>query len=188
MPAQLRAKLIAGPDLDIDLERLRETESQSLLVHLVSLRHRLFATLDLMEENGDAHGLATLSSQLHRNLEITGRLLGDLMVGNSSVTNILVSPAYVELRHALVGALASFPEARVAVAAVLHRLEGKAADAIRADTREFAGVTPRKAPLTIEHEAPAAPVSAASAAPTASVPIGPPPDAPPPSPLPPPPC
>lgn len=173
MPPQLRAALIAGPALDIDLDRLRETESQSLLVHLVSLRHRLFATLDLMEENGDAHGLATLSSQLHRNLEITGRLLGDLMVGNNSVTNILISPAYVELRHALVGALAGFPEARIAVAAVLHRLEGKAADAIRADTRELAGAAPRKGrePLTIEHEAAVPP------APPAARPLPPPPAA-----------
>jgi hypothetical protein len=82
LPAQLRAKLIAGPDLDVDLARLRETESQSLLVHLVSLRHRLFASLDTAEEHGDGHMLSTLSSQLHRNLEITGKLLGDL--GTSS--------------------------------------------------------------------------------------------------------
>ena len=37
MPPQLRAKLTAGLDLDIDLDRLRETESQSLLVHLVDV-------------------------------------------------------------------------------------------------------------------------------------------------------
>jgi len=30
LPAQLRARLIAGPDTEIDLDRLRETESQSL--------------------------------------------------------------------------------------------------------------------------------------------------------------
>ena len=155
LPPQLRARLIAGPDLAIDLDRLRETESQSLLVHLVSLRHRLFATLDVAEELGDGRMLSTRSSQLHKNLEITGRLLGDLAVGHSSVTNILISPQYVELRHALVAALAAFPEARQAVAAVLYRLEGKAADAVRADTREFAGATrkPAAPPLTIEYAA-----------------------------------
>ena len=36
LPPQLRAKLIAGPDLDIDLDRLKETESQSLLANLVA--------------------------------------------------------------------------------------------------------------------------------------------------------
>lgn len=149
LPAQLRAKLIAGPDLDIDLDRLRETESQSLLVHLVSLRHRLFATLDTAEEMGDGGMLSTLSSQIHKNLEITGRLLGDLGVGHGSVTNIMLSPAYVELRHALVAALVAFPDARMAVARVLHELESKAADAVRLDARQLAGAT---APKVIEHE------------------------------------
>jgi hypothetical protein len=51
LPPQLRARLIAGPDLDIDLDRLRETESQSLLANLVSIRHRLFSALDTAEEN-----------------------------------------------------------------------------------------------------------------------------------------
>ncbi len=150
LTAPLRAKLIAGPDLAIDLPRLRETESQSLLVHLISLRHRLFGSLDLAEENGDGQMLAQLTSQIHRNLEITGKLLGDLAVGSTITTNILISPAYVELRHALVDALRPFPDARQAVAAVLHQLEGKAAADIRDAPREFAGAAPRKAPLTIE--------------------------------------
>ena len=47
LPAQLRASLIAGPDLDIDLDKLRETESQSLLANLVNLRGRLFSSLDV---------------------------------------------------------------------------------------------------------------------------------------------
>src|SRR5262245_37398513 len=56
LPPQLRAKLLAGPDLDgVDLDRLRETESQSLLANLVALRNRLFSSFDLAEENGDVH-------------------------------------------------------------------------------------------------------------------------------------
>jgi hypothetical protein len=47
-------------------------------------------------------------------------------------------PAYIELRVGLVAALAPFPEARQAVAAVLHTIEGKAADAVRSETRELA--------------------------------------------------
>jgi hypothetical protein len=55
LPPQLRAQLIAGPDLAIDLDRLRETESQSLLANLVTLRHRLFGALDVAEASGDGN-------------------------------------------------------------------------------------------------------------------------------------
>src|SRR5882672_2203205 len=53
LPPQLRASLIAGPDLSIDLDKLRDTESQSLLANLVALRGRLFSILDIAEEAGD---------------------------------------------------------------------------------------------------------------------------------------
>jgi hypothetical protein len=131
LPPQLRASLLAGPDLaGVDLDKLKETESQSLLGNLVALRHRLFAALDCAEEYNDAGMFTRVSSQLHANLELTGKLLGDLGVGVTNV-NVLVMPQYVELRVALVQALASFPEARQAVAAVLHQLESKAAADIK---------------------------------------------------------
>jgi hypothetical protein len=135
---QLRASLLAGPDCDLDLDRLRETESQSLLANLVGLRHRLFASLDSAEDAGDGSMLARVAGQLHTNLELTGKLLGDLGVGHTTVTNVLISAPYVELRVELINALAPFPEAKRAVAAALHCLELKAADAIKAEPREFA--------------------------------------------------
>jgi hypothetical protein len=139
LPPQLRASLIAGPDLDgVDLDRLRETESQSLLMNLVALRGRLFASLDVAEECRDGTMLARIAGQLHNNLEITGKLLGTLTSGHTSVTNVLVLPAYVELRVGLVDALRPFPDAARAVAAVLHTIEGKAAADIAANPREFA--------------------------------------------------
>src|SRR5438046_1177507 len=49
LPPQLRASLLAGPGIELDLDKLRETESQSLLANLVALRHRLFASLDSAE-------------------------------------------------------------------------------------------------------------------------------------------
>jgi transposase-like protein len=139
IPPQLKAKLLAGPDCDIDLSRLRESESQSLLANLVALRHRLFAALDVAEEAGDGFMFTRVSTQLHTNLELTGKLLGDLGLGSTTINNVLVMPAYIELRVSLTKALAPFPEARHAVAAVLHQLEGKAAADIAADKREFAG-------------------------------------------------
>jgi hypothetical protein len=124
---QLRAKLLAGPGCDVDLDRLKESESQSLLAHLVALRHRLFAALDDAEEGDNPMAITRITSQLHTNLEITGKLLGELGVGHSLTQNILIMPAYVEMRVALINALSGFPEAKRAVAAALHQLESKAA-------------------------------------------------------------
>jgi hypothetical protein len=138
LPPQLRASLIAGPDLDIDLDKLRETESQSLLVNIISVRGRLFSALDVGEEAGDVNLVARVSNALHSNFELTGKLLGDLSSGHSSVTNILIQPQYVTMRIELVNALRPYPEAARAVASVLHTIESKAADAIKADTRELA--------------------------------------------------
>jgi hypothetical protein len=138
MPAQLKAALLAGPDLGIDLDKLRETESQSLLANLIAIRRRLFASLDTAEECGDGNMISRVAGQLHRNLEITGKLVGDLANGSTTINNVLVMPAYVEMRVELVNALRPFPEAARAVASVLHMIEGKAADAVRADTRELA--------------------------------------------------
>jgi len=131
LPATVRAKLLAGPDIEIDLDQLRESESQSLLANLVALRHRLFAALDAAEEYQDAGMLTRVASQLHANLELTGKLLGDLGVGSTTNVNVLVMPAYIELRIALIGALAAFPEAKLAVAQALHQLESKAAESIK---------------------------------------------------------
>ena len=143
MPATLRASLLAGPGTDIDLDRLKETESQSLLANLIAIRHRLFAALDSAEDAGDATTVTRVTRQLHENLELTGKLLGDLGVG--SVTNVLILPQYVELRVGLINALAGFPEARKAVAEVLHRLEDKAAKSIEADAnRPLFDATPIK--------------------------------------------
>src|SRR5262249_16948681 len=121
MPPQLRARLLAGPDLDIDLDKLRETESQSLLANLVALRHRLVGSADVAEEAGDSNMVCRVTGQLHQNLEVTGKLLGDLGIGSTTINNVLVMPAYVEMRIELVRALAPFPQAREAVAAFLHK-------------------------------------------------------------------
>jgi hypothetical protein len=82
--------------------------------------------------------ISRVAGQLHRNLEITGKLVGDLAMGSTTINNVLVMPAYVEMRVELVNALRPFPEAARAVASVLHMIEGKAADAVRVETRELA--------------------------------------------------
>lgn len=117
----------------MDLDRLRETESQSLLSNIVALRHRLFAMMDAAEEVGDTAAAGRVSSQLHRNFELTGKLLGDLSTGTQITNNILVSPVYIEMRGELVRALRGFPEAREAVALVLQGLETRFAEGMVID-------------------------------------------------------
>jgi len=55
--------------------------------------------------------------RIHRQIELQAKLLGDL--DERPVVNVLLSPAWLQVRGQLVAALAPFPEARVAVAAVL---------------------------------------------------------------------
>jgi hypothetical protein len=143
LPPQLKAKLIAGPNVDgLDLDRMRDTESQSLLAHLVNLRNRLFASLDVAEECGDSAMVARVAAQLHSNFELVAKLLGDLATGSTTITNILVAPQYVQMRVELVRALQPYPDARMAVAKVLHALESKAAATIKADDEKgFAHVS-----------------------------------------------
>ena len=137
LTAAAQGKANRGPDLAIDLDKLRETESQSLLSHLVALRHRLFASLDVAEECGDGRMISQLAGQLHKNMELVGRLLGDLGVGSTTV-NVMLLPAYIELRIGLVEALLPYPDARQAVAQALRRLEDKSAEQVRAESRGLA--------------------------------------------------
>jgi hypothetical protein len=136
---QLKAALLAGSDLEgVDLDRLREVESQSLLQNLVALRNRLFAALDVSEEAGDVNQTSRIAAALHRNFELVGKLLGDLNTGNTTINNVLIQPQYITMRVELVRALAPYPEARHAVAAVLHRLEGTSAGEIATQDRGLA--------------------------------------------------
>jgi hypothetical protein len=134
LPPQLRAQLIsAAPDLgSVDLDKLRETEGQSLLSHLVAIRGRLFGSLDFSEEHGDSNMVARITSQLHQNLELTGKLLGTLGTGNTVVNNnlLVASESYVQMRVALMRALRPFPEAAQAVAQVLHQIEHQVAEVV----------------------------------------------------------
>ncbi len=130
MPAQLRAahlgkKLRAAADL----EKLRIDESEGLLQNLASQRARLLLLQDqaLDADNG---GLATqISGAIHRNLELVGKYLGEFASHQIKTTvSVLVQPEYLQMRAALVGALRPYPDARAAVAAVLHQIESKAAE------------------------------------------------------------
>jgi hypothetical protein len=128
MPPDLKAKMMAvGRPTEIDLDALRKSESEGLLGTAVSLRARMYRQLDQAEELGDLRAAASLDGRILDSLSFTAKLLGELSTHNQTTINqLVVSPQYLELRAALIQALAPFPPARKAVSQVLRRLEGAA--------------------------------------------------------------
>jgi hypothetical protein len=129
LPPQLKAAMLSQSlKPEIDLDKLRTSESENLLASLAAQRARLLLWQDAMSEAGQFQICTHISAQIHRNLELVGKYLGEFaqhhVVSNVSV---LVSPQYLELRSALLRALQPYPEARRAVADTLHRIESEAA-------------------------------------------------------------
>jgi len=124
MAPQLIAQLMTrGKLTEIDLEKLRITESEGLLHHLVAVRGRLYRAMDQAEDLGDYLNTARVSATLLKNLELTAKLLGELHTGAQVTQNILVLPEYHGLRTAILQALKGHPEARAAVVAALQHFE-----------------------------------------------------------------
>jgi transposase-like protein len=132
LPPQLKAAYLGNAlKPGADLEQLKTEESEALLQNLASQRARLLMMQDQALEEGNAQVVATLAARIHQNLELVGRYLGELhQHSTKTVVNILLTPEYLELRNALVRALAPYPDARRAVAAVLHSREGSAAQSL----------------------------------------------------------
>jgi hypothetical protein len=129
LPPQLKAAL-AGHALRPaeDLEKLRIEESESLLSHLAAQRARLLISQDACLEAEQFALVAQLSYGIHRNLELVGKYLGEFASHSTQTTiSILITPEYLDLRAALLRALAPYADARRAVAATLHQVEERAA-------------------------------------------------------------
>ena len=129
LPAPLRRAMLAQALKPAeDLEKLRLTESEGLLANLAAQRCRLLLWQDSVAASEQFGIAAAISAQIHRNLELVGKYLGEF-AQQSIQTNvsILISSEYLALRASLLRALQPFPEARAAVAAALHRMEAEAA-------------------------------------------------------------
>lgn len=130
LPPQLRAAHMGAKlRASADLEKLRIDESEGLLQNLATQRARLL----LLQDNAmdtENPGLATqISGAIHRNLELVGKYLGEFAQHQIRTTvSVLVAPEYLQMRAALVRALAPYPDAKAAVAAVLHQIESRAAE------------------------------------------------------------
>jgi hypothetical protein len=86
------------------------------------VRHLQGHALDILEraeKAGDLRTALAAISQARGNLELLGKLAGEL--DERPVTNVLISPKWLELRAVIVGALEPHPGAREAV---LRALEG----------------------------------------------------------------
>jgi hypothetical protein len=129
IPPQLRAQRYVGLlNATSDLETLRIEESDGLLKNLAMQRARLLLAQDKAIEKQSLMAISYLSAQVHKNLELVGRYLGEF-AKHTIQTNvsILIQPEYLRLLSALLQALAPFPEAKFAVVAALHDIEGAAA-------------------------------------------------------------
>jgi hypothetical protein len=131
---QMRAAILyARKPSEIDLEALERSEAEGILTALIAHRARHQQYIDAALEHGDIARAINADRGVIANLELTAKLLGQL-VQHHQVThaNILISADYLQLRGAIVRALRPFPEAARAVSAALADLETAAAEEIKA--------------------------------------------------------
>jgi hypothetical protein len=109
--------------LPAHLLKAREVEeaanADDLLDQVRNLQTHALDILERAEKAGDLRTALAAISQARGNLELLGKLAGEL--DERPVTNVLISPEWLELRAVIVGALETHPGAREAV---LSALEG----------------------------------------------------------------
>jgi hypothetical protein len=132
-----KARIIAGPDYDEDqLAKIRTKQSGGLLRENLALRGRMYAWLQIAEDNGDGPLAVKITAQIHESMNMAAKMVDALPRGTSvNITNILVAEPYLDLRNEIVKALRNHPAAARAVANVLHKHEAAAAKQITLEAR-----------------------------------------------------
>ena len=109
--------------LPAQLLKAREVEevaqADDLLEQVRSLQAHALHILERAEKTGDLRTALAAISQARGNLELLGKLAGEL--DERPVVNLNLSPQWLELRAVIVGALEPHPAAHTAV---LRALEG----------------------------------------------------------------
>jgi hypothetical protein len=109
--------------LPAHLLKAREVEevaqAEDLLEQLKHLQTHALDILERAEKAGDLRTALAAISQARGNLELLGKLAGEL--DERPVVNLNISPEWLELRAVIVGALEPHPAAH---SAVLRALEG----------------------------------------------------------------
>jgi transposase-like protein len=113
--------------LPAHLLKAREVEevaqADDLLEQVRCLQGHALDVLERAEKSGDLRTALAAISQARGNLELLGKLAGEL--DERPVVNVLISPEWLELRAVIVGALEPHP---VAHRAVLRALESVSND------------------------------------------------------------
>jgi hypothetical protein len=100
MPWQLKAAIAASvlkPGTD-DLEKLKVQESEGLLTSLAGQRARLLLMQDQAIDAGAIGAANQVSHTIHRNIELTGRYLGQFAQITRTNVNVLVDADYLTIR------------------------------------------------------------------------------------------
>jgi len=126
LPPQLEAALLSrnGAPSPIDLEQLRKDESEGVLQTLIWQKAHVLQQIDTAIMNHDPVAVSRFHDVLLKNTQTIAKIVGELATHSKHITNnFLIAPEYLELRHAVIQALAPFPDARRAVALKLQALE-----------------------------------------------------------------
>jgi len=98
------------------------THADDLLAQVRDLQSRALTILDTAETAGDLKVALAAIREARGCIELFGRLAGELSDG--ATVNIILSPEWTRLRAVIIGALAPYPDARLAVAARLVEAGG----------------------------------------------------------------
>jgi hypothetical protein len=111
----------------IELEKLVQDETIGLLEHLQRIRQTLYTRFDASAEAGDSAAVASLARSLHENLKVSAQKTGELQqhAKATSITNIVLSADYLQLRALLLSALRRHPDAALAVSTALRQIEDR---------------------------------------------------------------
>jgi hypothetical protein len=130
MRAALATKILAREG---DMRRVLLEEGVGIVDALKAVRGPLFGLFLAAVDVGDSKAVAGLAGRLHESLALTAKIAGELTPHAAvSITNVLLSPDFMELRAKLLRVLARHPEARAEVAAVLRGAGERATAEIRA--------------------------------------------------------
>jgi len=107
------------------IEKLVTDENIGLLENLQRIRAILYSQFDAAAEAGDRASVAALATRLHENLRMAATKTGELEkhVTSTNITNVILSPAYLELRGLLMAVLRRYPDAEEAVIAAFRSVE-----------------------------------------------------------------
>lgn len=138
--AKLRAQALTG-DLRAEADELRDTENIGLLAKVAALRLRADQIYDAAVADHDYGSANKALLTLQKNLELTGRLVGQLSTGSVTINqNLIASPSYIGLRTKLLSVLRRHPAALKEVIAAFAEAEVEPATAIEVPALEAPAV------------------------------------------------